>query len=72
MWDEGMKDEIRPNVDFPVGIMNFNVEAQSIVAKTEQKLIGMSQMHGHSGKRPSVAQVFDDEGASVYRMKTEH
>ena len=72
MWDEGMKEEIRPNVDFPVGIMNFNVEAQSIVAKTEQELIGMSQMHGHSGKRPSVAQVFDNEGVSVYRPKTEH
>ena len=67
-----MREEIRPNVDFPVGIMNFNVEAQSIVAKTEQALIGMSQMHGYSGKRPSVAQVFDKEGASVYRLKTEH
>ena len=54
-----MKDEIRPNVDLPVGIMNFNVEAQSLVANAEQALIGMSQMHGHSGKRPSVAQVFD-------------
>ena len=56
-----MREEMRPNVDFPVGIMNFNVEAQSLVANAEQALIGMSQMHGYSGKRPSVAQAFDDK-----------
>ena len=48
MWDEGVLDDIRPSVDFPVGLMIFNVEAQSIVAKVEQRLIGASQMHGHS------------------------
>ena len=47
LWDNGVYEEIRPAVDFPVGIMAFNVEAQSIVAEVEQRLIGMSQMHGH-------------------------
>jgi len=49
MWDDGLFDEIRPSVDFPIGIMWFNIEAQSIVARVEQNLIGASQMHGHSG-----------------------
>jgi len=47
MWDDGVYDEIRPSADFPVGIMAFNVEAQSIVAEAERDLIGVSQMHGH-------------------------
>ena len=47
MWDDGCKDRIRPSVDFPAGLMPFNVEAQSIVAKVEEELIGMSQMHGY-------------------------
>eukprot|EP00571_Detonula_confervacea_P017497 CAMPEP_0172303866 /NCGR_PEP_ID=MMETSP1058-20130122/5384_1 /TAXON_ID=83371 /ORGANISM="Detonula confervacea, Strain CCMP 353" /LENGTH=336 /DNA_ID=CAMNT_0013014901 /DNA_START=117 /DNA_END=1127 /DNA_ORIENTATION=+ len=47
MWDDGLVDQIRPSVDFPVGIIFFNVEAQSIVAEVEQRLIGASQMHGH-------------------------
>jgi len=47
MWDHGLMDQIRPTVDFPVGLMSFNVEAQSIVAEIEQRLIGTSQMHGH-------------------------
>jgi len=45
-WDGGNHDEMRPSVDFPVGIMMFNVEAQSIVADAEQRLLGMSQMRG--------------------------
>jgi hypothetical protein len=51
MWDEGIYEEIRPSVAFPVGIMFFNVEAQTQVAKVEQKLVGMSQMHGYDMKR---------------------
>ena len=39
-----MREEIRPTG----GYYDFNVEAQSKVAATEQALIGMSQMHGHS------------------------
>jgi hypothetical protein len=37
---------IRPQTPFPVGILVFNIEAQSIVARVEKKLVGMSQMHG--------------------------
>lgn len=47
IWDSGNKDSMRPMVDFPVGLMYFNIEGQSIVAQVEQQLIGMSQMHGH-------------------------
>ena len=46
-WDDGYKDLIRPSVKFPAGLLFFNVEAQSIVAKVEEELIGMSQMHGY-------------------------
>lgn len=46
-WDDGIYDNIRPAVNFPVGIMFFNVEMQSIVAEVEKELIGASQMHGH-------------------------
>ena len=47
-WDDGVYDRIRPCAPFPVGLMRFNIEAQTIVANTEQKLVGMSQMHGNS------------------------
>jgi hypothetical protein len=45
MWDAGVYDDIRPSANFPVGIMFFNIEAQTIVAKMEKQLVGMSQMH---------------------------
>ena len=47
VWDDGDKDEMRPAVDFPIGLLFFNVEAQGAVARVEQELIGASQMHGH-------------------------
>ena len=47
MWDKDEYLQMRPNLDFPVGVMFFNIEAQTIVASVEQRLIGMSQMHGH-------------------------
>ena len=53
-WDDGNKKDIRPYVNFPVGLMAFNVESQSIVAKVEQELIGMSQMHGHGNREDSA------------------
>jgi len=53
-WDDGNKKDIRPYVNFPCGLMPFNVEAQSIVAKVEQELIGMSQMHGHGDRKDSA------------------
>jgi hypothetical protein len=51
MWDEGIYEEIRPSMAFPVGIMFFNIEAQTIVAGMEKELVGMSQMHGHDINR---------------------
>ena len=50
-WDDGNKKDMRPYVNFPVGLLAFNIEAQGVVAKVEQKLIGMSQMHGSVGDR---------------------
>lgn len=47
-WDNGDYNEIRPSVRFPIGLLFFNIEAQSIVANVEKELVGMSQMHGHS------------------------
>jgi hypothetical protein len=51
MWDQGIYQEIRPSMAFPIGIMFFNIEAQSIVAGMEKELVGMSQMHGHDINR---------------------
>ena len=48
LWDNGIYTRIRPTVPFPCGILFFNIEAQSIVANAEKKLIGISQMHGYS------------------------
>jgi hypothetical protein len=45
MWDAGVYDEIRPSTIFPVGMLFFNIEAQTNVASVENQLIGMSQMH---------------------------
>ena len=47
MWDDGVYSQMRPNIDFPAGLLFFNVEGQSIVAKVEKEIVGMSQMHGH-------------------------
>jgi hypothetical protein len=47
MWDDGVFDKIRPSMAFPVGMLFFNIEAQTMVAGAEKKLVGMSQMHGH-------------------------
>jgi hypothetical protein len=50
MWDDGFYGDIRPSVDFHIGVLPFNIEAQSIVARAEHDLIGVSQMHGHKRK----------------------
>ena len=47
MWDKDVYLKMRPCLDFPIGVLFFNIEAQTIVASVEQRLIGMSQMHGH-------------------------
>ena len=44
-WDEGDYNELRPLARFPVGMLFFNIEAQTIVANKEKELVGMSQMH---------------------------
>ncbi|KAL7546337.1 hypothetical protein ACHAWF_009672 [Thalassiosira exigua] len=49
-WDAGNYDEIRPSVDFPTGLLRFNIEMQEIVAKVEQSLIGTSQFYGHTNQ----------------------
>ena len=47
VWDEGLYDDMRASADYPIGIFVFYVEAQSIVAKMEEEMIGVSHMHGH-------------------------
>jgi hypothetical protein len=47
-WDGEDYSQIRPGADFPLGLLFFNIEAQTIVAEGEKKLVGMSQMHGHN------------------------
>ena len=47
-WDASHYDYIRPRCHFPIGLLRFNVEAQKIVDEVEKKLVGVSQMSGHS------------------------
>ena len=46
-WDRGQYSMVRPKMDFPVGLLVFNMESQQIVARKEKDLIDHSQMHGH-------------------------
>lgn len=52
-WDNGIYHSIRPNTRFPVGLLFFNIEGQTIVAGVEKQLVGMSQMHGSVGDQKS-------------------
>ena len=47
-WDHGHYTQMRPHVDFPCGMLFFNIEGQTIVSQVEKELVGMSQMHGHA------------------------
>ena len=60
-WDGGNRDRMRPSVDFPVGIMAFNIEAQNIVADAEQRLLGMKQMHGQRSIRALWSQLAEHQ-----------
>ena len=48
-WDAGDYSRVRPAAPFPVGLLYYVIECQSIVGKGKKDLLGFSQMDGLRG-----------------------
>eukprot|EP00286_Rhodomonas_abbreviata_P028299 CAMPEP_0181293072 /NCGR_PEP_ID=MMETSP1101-20121128/2864_1 /TAXON_ID=46948 /ORGANISM="Rhodomonas abbreviata, Strain Caron Lab Isolate" /LENGTH=308 /DNA_ID=CAMNT_0023397623 /DNA_START=220 /DNA_END=1146 /DNA_ORIENTATION=- len=49
-WERGDFSRVRPSAPFPVGMLYYVIECQSIVGERKESMVGFSQMSGWAGE----------------------